>query len=53
VNCPVGTTPMVETNGHRTCVNLANRPLQQDMNRLPAKPKRKKFEISKRCPACK
>lgn len=53
VNCPIGTTPMVEANGNRTCVNLALRPLDQDMKRVPAKPKQNKFEISKKCPACK
>jgi hypothetical protein len=53
VNCPIGTTPMVEANGRRTCVNLAQRPLEQDMKRLPAKRKQNKFEISKKCPACK
>jgi hypothetical protein len=56
--CPLTTVPMIDKWGYRTCVSRSQRPLQQPLpdGLVPvqaAKPKRKKFELSNKCPTCK
>ena len=52
--CPEGTTSAIDAWGNRTCSSLSQKPLQQGfVTEPPKKPKKKKFEISNKCPLCK
>jgi hypothetical protein len=58
VTCPLATTPMIDKWGNRVCVSRSQKPLQQPLpdGLTPvrtAKPKRKRLELSNKCPACK
>ena len=54
VNCPIGTRAITDPTGTRVCNSLGQKPLFQGLEpAAPAKPHRKRFERSTKCPECK
>jgi hypothetical protein len=52
--CPQGATAGVDSWGNRTCSTLAEQgPGGPEEGPVVKKPKRRQFEISKKCPQCK
>jgi opacity protein-like surface antigen len=54
-SCPEGATPGVDGWGNRTCSSLAEQAPARPGEPAPKvkKPKKKQFELSKKCPQCK